>query len=98
VKNTLKTIVVALIIFFGFVLFYNIFNGPQSTDASSDIGETPWYISLLVSWAPMIVIFIFYIIFLKMFKNGLLIMDRIASALEKNSGFTQNTNNIDKNQ
>lgn len=97
-KNTLKTIVIALIIFFGFVLFYNIFNGQQAADASSDIGETPWYISILVSWLPMIVIFIFYIIFLKMFKKVILIMERIATALEKYSNFLQNTNDIDINQ
>ena len=68
------------------VMTYNIFSGANNTNVNpasiSEDEETPFYVSLLVSWLPMMVVIVFYILFLKSFKQIIRVGERIAVALE----------------
>lgn len=87
-KQTLKTSALALVLFLLFIMVYKIFSvtGLPSTEGAtlSQGEEAPYWVSLLISWLPMLVMFVFYILFLQVFKKLLTIGERIAAALEVN--------------
>ncbi len=74
---------------------YNIFSGGDAGTTNitsvSEEGDPPFYVSLLVSWLPMIVVIVIYSIFLRMFKQGIGIAERIAVALEKKVDIPQSS-------
>ena len=80
-SKNFKTFLYIIVALFATVLFFNIFSGPAN-GAETSTEETPLIVNLLISWLPMIVITIFYIIFLRMFKQVIKIGERIAVALE----------------
>ena len=87
-KQGLKTLGFALLMLLVFIMIYNIFSGPPPTQTGSSnlsqIEETPYWFSILVSWLPMLIMIIFYILFLHIFRSLLNIGERIATALERN--------------
>ena len=88
-----KTVALIFVLILLAVMTYNIFSGannPNVNPASiSDDKESPFYVSLLVSWLPMMVVIVFYILFLRSFKEILRVGERIAVALEKNVDSSQ---------
>jgi len=57
--------------------------GNTQLNTTSETGDPPFYVSLLLSWLPLIVMVVFYILFLKIFKQMVRIGERIAITLEK---------------
>jgi Na+/proline symporter len=88
-----KTISLIIIIILLGVLTYNIFSGANNPNTHanpiSDEKERPFYVSLLISWLPMLSVFVFYILFLQVFKKIVNVGERIAVALEKNVGISK---------
>ena len=60
-----KTVALIIVIILLGILMYNIFSGEnnanQHTKTISTETDRPFYVSLLISWVPMMVIIIFYI-------------------------------------
>lgn len=87
-KQTLKTLALSFVLFLLFIMAYKIFSVtvPPSTEGAtlSQGEEAPYWVNLLISWLPMLVMFVFYILFLQVFKKLLNIGERIAAALEVN--------------
>jgi hypothetical protein len=85
---------VIVIILLG-IMTYNIASGVNndkaSTVADPKEGERPFYVSLLISWLPLLVVVTFYILFLQTFKRIIKVGERIAIALEKNIDISQPT-------
>ena len=86
-----KTGALIIVIFLLVVMAYNIFSGGNNatTLISSNDGEQPFYVSLLISWLPMLAVFVFYILFLRVFKQIIKVGERIAVALEARVDSTQ---------
>ena len=87
-KQALKTLGLAFLLLLVFIMIYNVFSGPSPQTGSSNLSQveetTPYWVSILVSWLPMLIMIVFYILFLHIFKRLLSIGERIATALEKN--------------
>ena len=83
-----KTVALIFVLILLAVMTYNIFSGANNKNVNpsliSEDEETPFYVSLLVSWLPMMVVIVFYILFLKSFKQIIRVGERIAVALEAN--------------
>lgn len=81
-----KTVALIFVLILLAVMTYNLLSGPKNPNvnptSNSEDKETPFYVSLLVSWLPMIVVIVFYILFLKSFKAIIRVGERIAVALE----------------
>ncbi len=81
-----KTVALIFVLILLAIMTYNIFSGANNTNTNpsliSDSEETPFYVSLLVSWLPMMVVIVFYILFLRSFKQIIRVGERIAVALE----------------
>ena len=88
-----KTVALVIVIILLSVLTYNLFSGATNdkglTATGTEEGDAPFYVSLLISWLPMLVVVIFYILFLKTFKQIIRVGERIAIALEKNADSSQ---------
>ena len=80
-RKEFKIILLIILGFFSIVVLYNLFSGTPNT-INSETGDPPFYVSLLVSWVPMLGIFVFYILFLQVFKKIIRVGERIAVALE----------------
>lgn len=74
-----------VIILLGLFILYK-FSSPVETTAiegvNMDGNENPW-LTLFISWLPMIITVILYIFFLKYIKKLIGIVDKIATSLEK---------------
>ena len=90
-----KIAALIIILFLMSAFLYNIFSGGDAGTTTitsvSEEGDPPFYVSLLVSWLPMIVVIVIYSIFLRMFKQGIGIAERIAVALEKKVDIPQSS-------
>ena len=81
-----KTVALIFVLILLVMMSYNIFSGtnnPNVNNASiSESEETPFYVSLLLSWVPFTISIVFYILYLQCFKKIIRIGERIAVALE----------------
>jgi hypothetical protein len=88
-----KTVALVIVIILLGIMTYNIFSGAKndrpSTVGTPEEGEQPFYVSLLISWLPLLVVIIFYILFLQTFNKIIKVGERIAIALEKNVNISQ---------
>ncbi len=88
-----KTVALVIVIILLGVFMYNLFSGANNSKAltatGSEEGDRPFYVSLLISWLPMLVVIIFYILFLQTFKQIIRVGERVAIALEKNANISQ---------
>ena len=84
-KNT-KNIALIIVAVFIFVMVYNILSSTNNSNvyprSMSQAEETPFYVSLLLSWFPFMISIVFYILYYKCLKQIIHIGERIAVALE----------------
>ena len=87
-KNT-KNIALIIVAVFIFIVVYNIFSSTNNSNvyprSMPQTEETPFYVSLLLSWFPFMISIIFYILYYKCLKQIIDIGERIAGALEAKS-------------
>ncbi|GEM_PF-5299363 len=90
-KNT-KTFLLILVSILLFIMMYKIFSNTNNHDvAASSLSqeeETPFYVSLLLSWFPFMISIIFYVLYYQCLKQIIRIGERIAVALETKSDIT----------
>ena len=81
----IKTLALVFIFIMLFIMVYHFFgsSSPANGATASQNEEAPFWVSLLVSWIPMIAILVFYVLFLQIFKKIHKTGERIAAALEK---------------
>ena len=79
-----KNIILKVTLFVLIILANNLFYNPNLLNASN--GETPIIYDVIVAWGPSILIIILYFVFLKLMRELIDKVERIAVALEKKDG------------
>lgn len=91
-----KTIALILVSVLLFIMVYNIFSSTNNPNviarSMSQEEETPFYVSLLLSWFPFMISIVFYILYWQCLKQIIRIGERIAVALETKSDNTHSQN------
>ena len=87
-KNA-KNIALIIVTVFIFIMAHNFFSSTNNSNvyprSISQVEETPFYVSLLLSWFPFMISIIFYILYYKCLKQIIHIGERIAVSLEAKS-------------